>query len=84
MWDVWDVGCSRCEMFGILDIRHVGCWGCGMFKMWDIGDVGSLGCNMWDVRCLLGCAMLVYKISVFQKEKWCGMSFVNCDLTMAI
>ena len=33
MWDVGDVGCSRC----------------GMFRMWDVPDVGCSGCGMWDV-----------------------------------
>ena len=32
MWDFQDVGCSRCEMFGIWDVGDVGCSGCEMFK----------------------------------------------------
>ena len=43
MWIVWDVGYSRCGMFGIC-----GCW---MFRMWDVWDVGSLEFGMWDVGC---------------------------------
>ena len=49
MWDVRDVGCSGCGMFGMWDVWDVGCSGCGMFGMWDVG-------------CLLGCGMLIYKI----------------------
>ena len=31
MWDVWDVGCLGCGMFGMWDV------GCGMFaRMWDV------------------------------------------------
>ena len=33
-----------------------------MFGVWDVRDVGCLGCRMWDVRCLLGCGMLIYKM----------------------
>ena len=53
MWDIRGVGCSECEMFGIC-----GCW---MFRMWDVRDVGSLEFGMWDVGCLPGCGMLIYK-----------------------
>ena len=52
MWGVWDVGC----------------WGCGMLEMWDVGDVGCSEYGMWDVGCLLGCGMLIYKMS---KLFWC-------------
>ena len=52
MWDVRDVR----------DVGDVGCAGCGMFGMWDVGDVGCLGCGMWDVGCLLGSGMLIYKM----------------------
>ena len=42
MWDVRDVGCSGCGMFG-----------CGMSRMWDVRDFGCLVCGMfsgiWDV-----------------------------------
>ena len=57
MWDVGDVGCSRCGMLGMWDVGDVGCWGCGMFGMWDVRDVGCSGCGMfemwdvWDVGC---------------------------------
>ena len=46
MWDVGDVGCWGCGMFGMWDVRDVGCLGCGMFGMWDVRDVR---CGMWDV-----------------------------------
>ena len=59
MWDVGDVGCG---MFGMWDVWDVGCLGCGMFGMWDVRDVGCSGCGMWDVGCLLGCGMLIYKM----------------------
>ena len=54
MWDVrdvvvWDVECSRCEMFGMWDIQDVGYSGCGMFGMWDVWDVGcGMFAGMWD------------------------------------
>ena len=53
MWDIPDVGCSGCGMFGMWDVRDVGCSGCGMCRMWDVQDVGCAGCGtfgMWDVR----------------------------------
>ena len=59
MWDVGDVGCWRC---GMLEMWDAGDVGCGMFGMWDVRDVGCLGCGMWDVGCLLGCGMLIYKM----------------------
>ena len=62
MWDVGDVGCSGCGMCGMWDVRDVGCAGCGMFGMWDVRDVGCLGSGMWDVGCLPGCGMLIYKM----------------------
>ena len=62
MWDIRDVGCLRCGMFGMWDVRDVGCSGCGMFGMWDVRDVGCSGCGMWDVGCLQGCGMLIYKM----------------------
>ena len=46
MWDVPDVGCSGCGMFGMWDVRDVGCSECGMFGMWDVRDVVA---GMWDV-----------------------------------
>ena len=61
-WDVPDVGCSGCGMFGMWDVRHVGCSACGMFGMWDVRHVGCSRCGMWDVGCLPGCGMLIYKM----------------------
>ena len=54
MWDVGDVGCSRCGMFRMWDVQDVGSSGCGMCRMWDVQDVGCSGCGMfgkWDVGC---------------------------------
>ena len=62
MWDVAGVGCSGCGMLEMWDVRDVVCSGCGMFGMWDVRDVGCSGCGMWDVGCLLGCGMLIYKM----------------------
>ena len=62
MWDVGDVGCSRCGMFRMWDVRGVGCAGCGMFEMWHVWDVECAGCGMfgmwdvWNVGCA-GCGM---------------------------
>ena len=50
MWDVRDVGCSGCGMFGMWDVWDVGCLGCGMFRMWDVRDVGCSGCGMSGMR----------------------------------
>ena len=47
MWDVRDVGCSGCGIFGMWDVRDVGCSGCGMFGMWDV-ECGMFA-GMWDV-----------------------------------
>ena len=47
MWDVWDVGCSGCGMFGMWDVRDVGCSGCGMCGMWDVGS--GMFAGMWDI-----------------------------------
>ena len=48
--NVWDVGCARCEMFGMWDVQDVGCSGCGMFEMCDFWDVGcGMFAGMWDV-----------------------------------
>ena len=33
-------------MCGMWDVGDVGCSGCGMFGKWDVGDVGCLGCGM--------------------------------------
>ena len=48
-------------MVGMWDVRDMGCSGCGMLGMWDVRDVRCSGCGMWDVECLLGCGMLIYK-----------------------
>ena len=53
MWDVGDVGYSRCEMLEKWDVRDVICWEYGMLRMWGIGDVECSRCGMfevWDVR----------------------------------
>ena len=65
--DVGDVGCLEFGMLRMWNVWDVGCWGCKMFVMWDIGDVecwdmGCSGCGMWDVGCLPGCGMLIYKM----------------------
>ena len=67
MCDVGDVGCCECgmwgcEMLGMWDVGDVGCSGGGMFGMWDVGDVGCSVCGMWDVGCLPGCGILIYKV----------------------
>ena len=49
-------------MLGMWDVGDVGCSGCGMFEMWDARDVGCSGCEMWDVGCLPGCGMVIYKM----------------------
>ena len=55
-------------MFGMWDVQIAGCLGCGMLGMlgiWDVGDVECSRCGMfgmWDVRCLPGCGMLIYKM----------------------
>ena len=62
MWDVRDVVCSGCGMFGTWYVRDVGCLGCGIFGMSNVRDVVCSGCGMWDVGSLLGCRMLIYKM----------------------
>ena len=47
MWDVWNVGCLGCGMFGMWDVQDAGCSGCGMFGMWDV-ECGMFT-GMWDV-----------------------------------
>ena len=44
------------------DVRAARCSGCGIFGMWDVRDVGCLGCEMWEVGCLPGIGMLIYKM----------------------
>ena len=68
MWDVGDVGCSRCGMFRMWDIRDVGCSGCEMLGMCDVGDVGCSGygmfgmfAGMWDID-LQNAFSLVFKM----------------------
>ena len=44
------------------DVEDVRCWGCGMFGMWDAWDVERSVCGMFgmcDVGCLPGCGMLI-------------------------
>ena len=53
MWDVWNVGCSRCGMFGVRmlgmwDVRDVGYWRYGIFGIWDMGCGKFTG--MWDIE----------------------------------
>ena len=67
MWNVGGVGCSGCGMlwiglFGMWDVRAARCSGCGIFGMWDVRDVECLGCEMWEVGCLPGFGMLIYKM----------------------
>ena len=66
MWDVGNVGCSGCGMFGMWDVRDMGCAGCAMFGMCDVLDVG----------CLPGCGMLIYKMPC---ENLYHKSFCNLD-----
>ena len=47
MWDVRDVGYSRCGMLGMLNVHDAGCLGFGMFLTWDIQKCGMFG--MWVV-----------------------------------
>ena len=67
MWDILDLECLECEIFGMwsvwdVDVRDMGClfcgiWGCGMFRIWDVQDVKCLGCEIlrmwaiWDMGC---------------------------------
>ena len=67
MWDVQDVRCLGCGMFRMWDVQDVGCWGCGLLEMWDVRD---MGCEMWDVGCLPGCGMLIYKMSTSALEAY--------------
>ena len=67
MWNIEDMGCSGCGIFrrgtfGMWDFEDTGCSECGMFMMWDVGDVGCWKFGMWDLRCLPGCGMLIYKM----------------------
>ena len=34
MWDIRNVGCSRCRMFEMWEVWDVEWWGCGMFEMY--------------------------------------------------
>ena len=62
VWGVQDAGCCGCGLFGMWDVRAARCSGCGIFGMWDVRDVGCLGCEMWEVGCLPGIGMLIYKM----------------------
>ena len=60
MYDFQDVGCSRCGIFGMWDVRNVdvqdvGCPGCRMLGTRDIQDVGCSECGMGDVCWYVGC-----------------------------
>ena len=65
MRDFGDVGCWGCVMFGMWDVQNMGCLECRMFGIRDLRDVGLSGFGMWNVGCLPGCEMLIYKIPVF-------------------
>ena len=58
MCDVWDagffgdVGCWRCGVLGMQDVRDVGSSICVTFGMCDVQDMGCSGCvilGMWNV-----------------------------------
>ena len=59
-------------ILGMLDLWDMRCSGCGMYKMWDLWDMGYSGCGMWDVGCLSGCGMLIYKMPNIVR------SFLSC------
>ena len=72
MWNVGDVGMLGCwvreiletwilEMWFVEDVRSLGC---GMLWMWDVRDVECWGCGMWDVGCLPGFWILIYKMPI--------------------
>ena len=63
MWDIRDVQCPGCGMFGMWDDWDVGCSRCGMFKMWDVQDVGCSGCGMFGIRDV-GCGMFAWMLDV--------------------
>ena len=48
MWNVGDVGSSRCGMFRVWHFWIVGCLGGRMFGMWDVG-CGNLA-GVWNVE----------------------------------
>ena len=46
MWDVWNVGCLECGMFGMWDVRDVGC---GMVTgMWDVDLQNAVFSWCWN------------------------------------
>ena len=52
MWDVGDVECWGCRIFGtwIWKVWDVRCLRCEVFGMWDLGDVRcGVSAGMWDV-----------------------------------
>ena len=49
MWNVQDVGCSRCEICRRWDVPDVECLQCVMFRKWDVRDMGGLGCGMFGM-----------------------------------
>ena len=64
-WDVRDVECSGCGLFGMWDVRDVWCSGCGMFGMWDVfWDVGCwfTTCHKWETTNNLNTKRWKFKI----------------------
>ena len=62
---------SNDEIRAMWNVRDIVCWqygmlGCDILGKWNVRDVGCLGCAVWDVECLLGCWMLIYKIPKLQ------------------
>ena len=70
MWDVWDIGCLGCGMFGMWNVWDVGCLGCGMFGMWDVGC--GMFAGMWDVDLQNAKYMLIYKYLLQDNSKALG------------
>ena len=60
-WDVRDVECFGCGMFGMWNVRDAGCLGFEMFEMWDVRDVGcGMFIGMWDVDLENACVNKVF------------------------
>ena len=47
IWDVCDMVCLGCEMFGMWNVWDVECSGWGMFGMWNDWDKRYLECGMF-------------------------------------
>ena len=78
MWDIWSVKYLGYRIFWRRNTEYVGCSGCGMLGMWNVGDVGYFGYGMWDVGCLPGCWMLIYKMSLIDDLfSWIGLIFTS-------